>query len=547
MLLLLSACAAGGGGDSGGGELVPTEVPCTPEQAWPYASGVPYLGVHADAGNTDRVRCATGNAFGEDWHALAGHGVVQPNTFSPDGARTYVTTTAPGEEDCRLWALDTATGEVAWCLPMAPAVAGSAVEVDEDGLLYVAAGAELVSLTADGEVRWTADLGLGEAGEGTLAGALGQHFTRDGWLATVTTDGRALLLDRADGAVVAELDVKSDWDLVNLPGLGEGLDVLGLFPQAVQEDFVAVFGSETAANALFAAFLGAGGGAWCDNTVGVGVTADGGEALYVIGGGRDEDHGALVQVRIEEDTDGDGLPELVPGWLAETEGGSATTPSITPDGRYVAVSDGVSSTAFLDPAGVTGRVLVYDAHVCDAPLATDPTADCMPVAAAELERGAMAGAPALMDDGTVVFWELAVGVERDWTGARDLGWLSVDGGVVEGWVLPDDLDWSSVITVTDTHVVGTGTRRTGGSGEQLFATELAATAESELLVLDRESGDVVWRAPVPDDASATVTVGPDGALYVGMLGLLSLLAVDTEATLGLVRFGPREELSAPER
>jgi hypothetical protein len=45
---------------------------------------------------------------------------------------------------------------------------------------------------------------------------------------------------------------------------------------------------------------------------------------------------------------------------------------------------------------------------------------------------------------------------------------------------------------------------------------------------------------VPDDSSATVTVGPDGSAYVGMFGLLQIFATDTRPTLGLVRFRPAE-------
>lgn len=47
--------------------------------------------------------------------------------------------------------------------------------------------------------------------------------------------------------------------------------------------------------------------------------------------------------------------------------------------------------------------------------------------------------------------------------------------------------------------------------------------------------------PIPDDSAATVTVGPDGSLYVGMLGLVSHLALDTRPTLGLMRFAPARD------
>ena len=104
-------------------------------------------------------------------------------------------------------------------------------------------------------------------------------------------------------------------------------------------------------------------------------------------------------------------------------------------------------------------------------------------------------------------------------------------------VLPDDLQWTSVITATASHLIGTGTRFTD-SGEALATVELPATAESELIVLDRATGSVVFRAPITDDSASTVTVGKDGSLYVTMLGLLHMLSLDTRPVGGIIRFAP---------
>jgi hypothetical protein len=61
-----------------------------------------------------------------------------------------------------------------------------------------------------------------------------------------------------------------------------------------------------------------------------------------------------------------------------------------------------------------------------------------------------------------------------------------------------------------------------------------------LVILDRSDGALLFQAPIPDDSSATVTVGPDGSLYVGVLGLLSILSIDDRPDLGLVRFVPSD-------
>ena len=104
--------------------------------------------------------------------------------------------------------------------------------------------------------------------------------------------------------------------------------------------------------------------------------------------------------------------------------------------------------------------------------------------------------------------------------------------------LPDGLNWSSVITVTDNLLVGTATRFTA-SDKTLMTVEFPATAESELVLVDRNSGDVVFRAPITDDSTSTVTIGHDGALYVTMLSLLHSMSLDTRPVGGIIRFSPR--------
>ena len=78
--------------------------------------------------------------------------------------------------------------------------------------------------------------------------------------------------------------------------------------------------------------------------------------------------------------------------------------------------------------------------------------------------------------------------------------------------LPDDMQWTSVITVTDDHLIGTATAFTD-SGDALLTVELPATAKVTFIIR-RTDGEVVFRAPTTDDSTATVTVGRDGALYV---------------------------------
>ncbi len=74
--------------------------------------------------------------------------------------------------------------------------------------------------------------------------------------------------------------------------------------------------------------------------------------------------------------------------------------------------------------------------------------------------------------------------------------------------------------------------------ERIVSVRLPRSLESFVVVLDRSDGSIVWRGGIPDDSSATVAVGSDGALYVGLFGLLTILATDPHPTLGLIRFSP---------
>ena len=127
---------------------------CRPTQNAPYANGIPYLGVHGNPGNSDVIDCETPNAWTRSWHELKGLGMTQPNTFAPDGRTTYITTTNPMPDGCRLFALDTMTGNVSWCRSFSTEIEKGAVEVDSEGHLYFTVGDTLISLDAQGDERW---------------------------------------------------------------------------------------------------------------------------------------------------------------------------------------------------------------------------------------------------------------------------------------------------------------------------------------------------------------------------------------------------------
>ena len=147
----------------------------------------------------------------------------------------------------------------------------------------------------------------------------------------------------------------------------------------------------------------------------------------------------------------------------------------------------------------------------------------------------MMGAPAIDSDGVVIFWESSLSFDED-PSDRDLGAFGPEGLIWEA-SLPGALEWLSVLTVTQNHLIGTASVVTP-SGESLLSLNFPSHTDDFIVVLDRQTGALVWRGPLRDDGAATVSIGPDGALYAGVYGLISMLAVDELPDPGLVRFNP---------
>lgn len=536
-----AACGSGGEDATGapdpgatpvldGGTDTPDPGPDTPDWTcrpadvpFPHAPGTPYLGVHANPQNNDLVGCRSAGAWVQDWHALQGRGIAQPNTFSPDGGTIYVTT-SENPDGCSIHALDAATGTGRWCF-QEPGALGGSVAVDGDGNLYATGFDGVLSLTPEGMLRWRRAYALLD---GSPAGPTGLHLHPRGHVALVAANGDIALLDRATGDIVATLNVYDGSGLPRVVRPGLTVDFDALLPRAIADDFVDVFGT---VDQLLAIFAGV-GDQWSDNTVG--IAPDG--TLYGIGTGPDTSTGALVQVRVIED--GPAL-RLETGWIATFRDSSAASPSISPDGRWLKITDGNSTTGLLAPDTVEARVLIYDIPACDGNTDADPDpAACAPAWAQPLQSGPALGASPILNDAEHYVWEVQF---------ADLFSQAVPDlirfqGRDEVWRLdlPGDAVWSSVLTITENHIIGTATRFTP-SEERLLTIALPATATSELMVIDRATGEPVFSAPVTDDSTSTVTIGPDGALYVTQLGLLHGFALDTRITGGIVRFAPARE------
>ncbi len=495
---------------------------CAVEQPAPYPNGIPYVGVHAGPKNNDFVDCKTASGFEQAWHALEGAAVVQPNTFSPDGKLTYLTSSQPTPEACTVWALRVEDGGVEWCRAFDQHTLWSAVEVDLDGYLYLTTGASIISLNPDGSDRWATETPSG-SDSSRQNGAVGLHFTPDGFVVTVTDQGDVLLLQRATGTQVAQLRIPEVFG-VALPPAVAGGTLSSLLPEMVKLDFQRLQMGEP--GTLLATFSGAGN--FSDNTIG--VASDG--ALYVIGG--DGTNGALFQIR----TVGEGADvALEAGWRMNTVGGSASSPAISPDGRYVKVSDGNGTAGLLNPreAGAVSRIADVDA--CNGNTDADPDpAVCAATYTVPLLTGPTFGTTPLLNDAVHYQYEIQVSDLLNTTDA-DVRAFDKDTLLWETR-LPDEMQWTSVITVTRNHLIGTGTRFSDSGESIVNIVELPLTAESELIVLDRTNGELVYRAPITDDSTATVTVGPDGSVYVTMFALMHIFSLDTRPVAGIIRFAP---------
>ena len=494
---------------------------CTPEQGAPYPNGIPYVGIHADAGNSDIINCKSADAWEDGWFSLQDLGMTQPNTFSPDGSVLYATTSNRQLDGCRVHAVDAKTGDVLWCKSYNETVSRSAIEVDEEGNLYFTVEDTIVSLAPSGAERWTTQFPLYNNEEDSPWGV---HFNPSGHVVTVTSSGTVFLLERSNGATIASFDIQEEWGFVSSAGLNVSSDISALVPESVLENIKFVWGEDVADSSSvgFTSLLGA--AAFCDNTIGISPEGD----IYVIGGGPDKNTGALTQIRVDE------AGNLVKGWYTPVHTGSATSPSISKNGRYVVIADGSSATAYIDPSSVDARVKVMDIEACNANTDSDPDPSVCGVAYEhKQDRMPMIGAPAISNDGTVYYWEFGLDLTAQ-PEDRDVIAFNREGVVWES-VLPDDLDWVSVMTVTENHIIGT-VSHIQPSEHSLLGFRFPAYTEDELIALDRQSGAVRWRSPLPDDGAATVSIGPDGSLYVGVYGLLSTLSTEERPNMGLKKF-----------
>ena len=147
----------------------------------------------------------------------------------------------------------------------------------------------------------------------------------------------------------------------------------------------------------------------------------------------------------------------------------------------------------------------------------------------------MAGAPPIADDGTVYYWESGLAFAQYYENSDLFSFSPTqDKRAVR---MDQDRDWSSIMTVTQNHLIGSTTAYVE-SEEMLMTNVLPATTDNYLSLYDRDTFGLVWEAPLTDDSTSTITIDKSGSLYVTLFGLLNIIAIDERPTLGLVKFKP---------
>ena len=213
--------------------------------------------------------------------------------------------------------------------------------------------------------------------------------------------------------------------------------------------------------------------------------------------------------------------------------------AVSPDGRFVKVSDGNGTAGLLSPREAGAVTRIADVQACDNNTDSDDDPEiCAEVYGVPLLTGPTFGTPPLLNDVVHYQYEIQVSDLLN-TEDADIRAFNRDELLWER-KLPNDMLWTSVITVTRIHLIGSGTRFTDSGESILNIGELPASAESELVILNRADGETVFRAPITDDSTSTVTVGPDGSVYVTMFALMHIFSLETRPVAGIIRFAPED-------
>lgn len=379
--------------------------------------------VHADGANSDYSPVAGAHDLERAWTASF-DGTINLGPTSDRDGQVYVTNSGG---TCHLHALDAETGETRWCSSEVDqfAVASSPL-IDNKGRLFLADGEAMHAFARDGRHLWETPI------EGV---PLSAQFTQNGRVVFVTHIGRIYVLRRENGAHVippVELVPGATWEPA------QGMQACAQGTSACPSANTPAMDLRT--GRLFFTF-------WTPGAPSAGVRA----------------------MTITETPQ----PAITPLWTNDSlPGGSASSPTLSPDGSRVYVNDNAGNVHALDSA--TG------AEIWSFPIGF-----------------ASGGSPSLSPDGLL---------------------MPAGGGASPLLALQDAGDHATLAWRDDALLNrGIATQAAGG-----VAYVTAATGQqwvNDLVVVDTGTGAELDRERLPGISVFTVgtTVGPDGRVYVPTL------------------------------
>lgn len=452
--------------------------------------------LHADSINSDEIAIVTAPVFEADW-------VAEAHTFNPEGptfdqaGNLYFSPSFSPNEDVMLISLNPADGSRRWVIESGTRGSGSPLVLDDpdspgEQIIYVGGYDRAVAVkpNADangdgkvetGEMVWSVSTGLSLAGGEQRHHMFGLNYdpTTDS-LIGLTRDNHIYVLDRKTG----EPRLTSPYSLPDIAPSPErpAADV----PERIQkrlEEVAEPFFGEISFPYLVGILLG-------NNTmvanyfsvdphtgkIWVAATAPDGEDGAVDGV---SEYGALYALKLAPSEDG--LLKLEKRFHISFDGGSASTPALSADGKRVYFGDNF------------GKLIAIDAS-----------------------------------DGATI-WELEVGEQifGSISVASDNGELYlpaatslikvIDHGASASKAWHADLDMYREFGINTNNRSLTGTITANGiafmgSSELKFGPGLIVSVGSGLL--DRETGDVRYFVEGREDSVAVTAIGPDGSFYI---------------------------------
>ncbi len=501
---------------------------CSVKQPFPYFNS-PYPGIHGNSLNNERINCSIPeSAPVQGWTALKGMMIFNPITVGKE----YLYVPVIRFKGCKLWKVSLKDGSASCFYRGDPellsvGVVGSSPEIDNDGNIYVADGwmkkpDGVYSFDENGNLRWHISFkGLRKREPALYTPPLGVHFDSEGDVVTVSPDGLVVVMSRGvtDGTAKIKGYFEITRETVMKPLKKNSSVAGGQIPSYLECRMRKVFGEVVSAETLKMVLSGGTGesGAYTDNTLAVS-----GDEVFVVGGGPDagdgqSDNGALLALKLDY---AGGKVKIKLHWYMILNGATGSSPSLSPDGKWVVVSDATNEGH--------ARIVVANVDKCDS---LKDGSECRAGWKYELLGSPLLAHLSIDEDGVVYAWNQGTG-----SNVPDL--LAVappDSEHKTPWVKwsinfpsPDPelypkSDWSSTVLILNNIVVGTVAYGDYVSVGGSLPLPIPVKLYSELVGVSRSDGRLLWHIPIADSSINSPLLGPDGNLYVPIYGMLDFV------------------------